>query len=407
MNEKATSGFWSTPARIGLGIGFLSICVWVPLRLAELLPLEETDFFTFWLAGKMNWLGMNPLDPLDWADAHRMFGAAQEANPTFLYPLPAAILLAPLGLLTLQEAFVLWGSTSLVLILACIVILMRIWGGTTKLPLVLPVLTAGFLFRPTILTAAGGQMSGFLLIILGLAGLALERRAWLWAGLLIGLLTLKPSIGGPFGILSAAWLLSQRRWNALLGMVVAGAGLLVLGMARDAGWLLDYVNIGVQKVPKTYNFSACLWGMSGAVCRFDRACTVWMGGVLTLLLMSGSMVLLIQRRWNLLPREVLGLITCVSLLATPHLWPYDQTLLILPILATVAFLVERRAPFLLIATLFLWVDLLALILVGVTMRIEMEIWNGLLSFACLLLVGVQVVLRSRTPLALNPSPGGS
>src|ERR1035437_9377936 len=59
------------------------------------------DFFTFWLAGRMNWTNQNPYLSNLWISGHHQYGASWIANDIFPYPLPLAILLAPFGLFTL------------------------------------------------------------------------------------------------------------------------------------------------------------------------------------------------------------------------------------------------------------------------------------------------------------------
>jgi hypothetical protein len=382
--------FFSKLARLGLALLFLLVLLWIPIRLADMVRLENTDFFTFWLAGKMNWLGMNPHSLQDWAEGHRLFNANQQENPTFLYPLPTAILLAPLGLLSLSQAYIVWSFLTLLMIIASLTLLLRIWVKTTALPFLLPVLAAAALFRPVIITLFGGQLSGFFLLVLCAAAFAMERKAWFWAGLLFGLLALKPNIGAPFLILAGVWLLLHKNWIALAGMAATGLSLLGLGFARNLHWISDFLSVGNYKFQETFGFSSTLWGISSGVCGFTYTCTVFLGGSLVALLLLGTLGLLAQSRCSLAPKTALSWITCVSLLVTPYLWPYDQTLLILPILAFMAHLAERKAPFLLTATLFLWMDLLAILLMLLTIQIEMEVWNGFISVVCLALVAWMV-----------------
>jgi hypothetical protein len=391
MSARLTTFSASSLTRLALIVACLLLFAWISIRLAALVRLEDSDFFTFWLAGKMNWLGMNPHDPQDWAAGHRLFAAPNQANPTFLYPLPTAILLAPLGLLTLSQAFSALNFVSLVAIAASLVILLRVWARTSALAYLLPVFAAAALFRPVIITLFGGQLSGLFLLVLCAAAYAMERRSWFWAGFLLGLLALKPSIGAPFLLLAGLWLLFHKHWAALVGMASAGVSLFLLGFSRNIHWVSDFLSIGYNKFQETLGFSPTIWGVSSGICGFTYTCTVVLGGSLAALLVVASLLLLIQRRAPLAPPVALSLVTCVSLLVTPNLWPYDQALLILPTLAFVAYLIERKAPFLLSATLFLWLDLFAILLMVVTIQIEKEVWNGLVPVASLLLVAVSLV----------------
>ena len=383
----------------GLIVTCFLMFIWISFRLVELVDLEHSDFFTFWLAGRMNWLEMSPYDPQAWTAGHRVFAGIDPINPTFLYPLPTAILLGPLGLLTLRQAFVFWNILSLVAIAASVVILLRIWAKTTAPSYLLPVLAAVSLFRPVILTLSGGQLSGLILLVLCGAAYAFERRRWFWAGFLLGMLSLKPSIGGPFLLLSGLWLLLGRRWAALAGKATAGICLLVLGLYQNVYWVSDFLTIGYDKFQETLGFSPTIWGLSSGICAFTYTCTVTLGGSLTVLLVALSLSLMIQHRASLKPSVALSLITCVSLLVTPNLWTYDHALLILPIVAVIACLIERGASYLLAATLFLWLDLLTILLTVVTVQIEKEIWNALVPVVTLLLV---VALALKYPNCPGP-----
>jgi hypothetical protein len=391
------------------GLVILFLFIWIPMRLAAVIPLEDTDFFTFWLAGKFNWLGMNPHDSQDWTAGHRMFNALEgQDNPTFLYPLPMAVLMAPLGLLTLSQAYILWNFLTLVMLAAGMALLLRTWGKTLAPQYLLPVFAAAPLFRPVIITLFGGQLSGLFFLVIALAALAFERKAWFWAGFLLGLLALKPNIGAPFIILAGLWLLFQTNWRALGGMAAAGASLLLIGLARNLNWVADFLSVSGYKFQETFGFSATIWGIASGTCGFTYTCTLYLGGALAAALVLGSVALLIQRRSPLSPALALSLITCTSLLVTPYLWPYDQTLLILPILAVMSAMLEKKAPFLLTATLFLWLDLLAILLMLVTIQIEMEVWNGFVSLACLGLLGWAIfaqVKRQGAPSPAKSEPG--
>jgi hypothetical protein len=59
---------------------------------------------------------------------------------------------------------------------------------------------------------------------------------------------------------------------------------------------------------------------------------------------------------------------------------YDQVLLILPIIFGINLMVEqKRLPYLMIASIFLQIDMLAMILLYVAWSIRMDTWNILIS----------------------------
>ena len=74
------------------------------------------------------------------------------------------------------------------------------------------------------------------------------------------------------------------------------------------------------------------------------------------------------------------------MLLTPYTWPYDQLLLAVPIITVMMELARRGAPFLPTALIFLGFDIAALLLLGVTARIQSEIWNALIPLGVLSLL---------------------
>jgi membrane protein implicated in regulation of membrane protease activity len=59
-------------------------------------------------------------------------------------------------------------------------------------------------------------------------------------------------------------------------------------------------------------------------------------------------------------------------------------LLLLPLLWIIRELIRRKSCFLLPATLLLWVDLAYILLMLITLRMQMEIWNVLVPLAVLI-----------------------
>src|SRR5215831_2991187 len=84
-----------------LGLALLAaapLMVLLSARSLDLLGSDNTDFYTFWLAARMNWTGQNPYAAADWLAASRADHVPWIPNPIFPYPLPLATLLAPVGL---------------------------------------------------------------------------------------------------------------------------------------------------------------------------------------------------------------------------------------------------------------------------------------------------------------------
>jgi Glycosyltransferase family 87 len=381
---------WLRRAWTRLALVLLAVCpllVLVAARIVYGLAYRDSDFFTFWLAGYMNWTGQNPYSSAEWLGQHHALGATWFPNPVFPYPLPLATLLAPLGLLRLDTAYIVWISLSfLLLVVALFVILLRRPAPRLKHYL-FPILAGLLLFRPMWVTLHDGQLGAVLLFALVISAALLEDRRWFLGGLAAALVAVKPTLGVPILGLLGLWLLATRQWRALAGLGAGLAVLLALGLARDPNWVGEFLTVGQWKLSTGFGFSPSLWGMAGAVCGHAPGCTTWLGGALAGALTVGlaAVLLLFSARYSAL--QVVALSIVASLLVTPYLWAYDQILLLLPITLVIGALIERSPVFLLNALAFLALDVLALGLLFLALQTGEDVWSGLLP----LLVGAALL----------------
>ena len=169
MNLKKQNFSKFDPLKLVPGIAFVAICViFLCISIWVVYPQDyaDTDFFSFWLAGYSLLAGKDPYSADWWTLGHHKYGAEWISDATFLYPLPLAIFLIPLGLLSLEQAFVLWVFLSQWLILLAAVLLLRRANWQVHKKYVLPILVGIYLFRPVILTLLHGQLGALFLLIL-------------------------------------------------------------------------------------------------------------------------------------------------------------------------------------------------------------------------------------------------
>jgi hypothetical protein len=362
-------------------------CWLLAVRIVHSIDYANNDFFTFWLAGHMLPQNGNPYSPEQWVAGHAQFNVTWVPNLAFVYPLPLAVLFAPLGLLPLQQAFILWVALSMGMILASLFLIRPAEITPGNLVLVLSILVGLVFFRPTILTLVSGQLSAWLLFILACIATLWAKEKWAWGSLLLPLLLLKPNLGAPIVLLLSAWLLFTRRYRPLL-ILGAGAILLaVVGMLKDPAWLLEYLGIGSTKLSHDFGFSPTVWGVANLACRFRSPCTLAAGGVLAVLLAAAVVWILAKQRSVLPPLWAISLAVCATLVITPYTWPYDQLLLLLPISAIIFAVGRRRGGFLPAALFFLGIDLLSLLLLFPNTTMNVEILNAVvpLLVLCILL----------------------
>lgn len=345
---------------------------------------DDWDFFTFWEAPYLLLQGKDAYDASDWVQVHQQYGFPP-ANPTYLYPLPLAILMLPLGLLPPLTAAVLWTALSLVAILFSIQLILSYLRAYLPMSYLLPVLCGIFFFRPVAVTIYINQLDGFILLGLVVGVLLWMRGKSFLGGILIALSVLKPQLGVPVMGLMGLWQLHQRQWKAIAGEVL-GLGLLFgLGMLFDSAWLLRWLTIGGNKVSQNFYSTPTLWGLSSMICRPSLDCVRWLGAILALLGI-GLIAWILLRKNNHDALYSLSVVSVGALLVSPYLWVYSQTLLVLPVLMITAEMYRRNAPYLLTATFPLLAALFSFSMVGISTLVGADIPSVLVPLVILVLL---------------------
>lgn len=157
----------------------------------------DSDFFSYWLAGRLAFLGKNPYDSKIWIDSHYQFGASWISDNTFLYPQPLSLLFLPFGVLPLYQAFVLWVTLSQLMITSAFILLFGIYSNSSMKRFILPLSAGIVLFRPIYPTLLNGQLSGLLLLVVSAIIYMWEKGKWKQGASLMAILALKPNIGLP------------------------------------------------------------------------------------------------------------------------------------------------------------------------------------------------------------------
>jgi hypothetical protein len=358
----------------------LAVCVLV----VRAIDYRNSDFFSFWLAGRLTVNGVSPYDASAWIEGHHEAGATWISDRTFLYPLPLACLLAPIALLPVDYAFAFWLFLSTVFVVGSIAIATRPAGGDL-LRVLLPLLAGAFLFRPTILSYLNGQLAPLILAVLATVLLFLREKRWMPAGILLSALLLKPNIGIPMLVLFALWLLLTANWRALGGIVTGCVLFLLIGWLSDPSWIDSYIGIGASKLAATIGYAPTLWGVLAVVlgehsARFLPAAVLASAFVLVLIL---GYLSVIRRSGE--PDLPTATIIAAGLLVTPYLWTYDLVLLILPLAILFTRACRSSVSYLVLAILPVGMAVASLLLVVIAQTLQRDVWSALLTSATLLI----------------------
>ncbi len=306
----------------------------------------NSNFFFFWLSGRMMWTGENPYDQAQWLAGHDAFGATWRPNKIFPYPLPLAFFTAPLGLLTLGQAYIAWQILSQVVIAICVYALLQHWQEQAQRLLFIPLMIFLLFFGPVYLTLQIGSIGPLALGAILLAIILLERDKSLWAGTMLSLTILKPPQGLTILILAGLWLLARRDWKAILGVASGGIVLLLMGIARDPLWLIKFRGASQAVLDRTLGIHSNIYSFAYLACGQDLPCMWIFGTAGTLLTLGLGGYYLWRHSQRLTAWEAFNLILPLGFVSTIYLWSYDQLPYLLPITWIAGKLVEKTRSYL-------------------------------------------------------------
>jgi arabinofuranan 3-O-arabinosyltransferase len=321
-----------TPWRLqaaGCVVVAMYVSMFLSIYRAGIWPVDSrgvpasTDFTAFWVAG---WEALHGkvaqlYDPIEFAKiVFRIFGAT-DTIWTFAYPPIYLLILAPLGLLPVGFAFIVW---DIVTLLGCAVIVYMIVRGRIAVALMLASpFTAWNFFA--------GQ-NGFLTAsLLGASFLFLERQPML-AGLFIGSLSYKPQ----FGILFPLALAAARQWRAFASATATAAVLFATSIAAfgSSAWGAFPRGFIAQAGINLFAESTAEWGFLQTIYGLTRdlrggASLAWGAQFTTAFVIA----MIVWRVWRSHARYPLkaATLSAATLLVTPYAFAYDLAAIVIPV----------------------------------------------------------------------------
>ena len=347
---------------------------WAVLVLAALLPVYygiavnnernvdyvNNGFFTFWLSGRMEWTGEHPYSTLDWVNGHHANGATWIPNQIFPYPLPLALVTAPLGFFPIEKAYILWDMLTQGLIALCILWLATHWEGLNRQAYAIFVLVATVLNGNVFLGLMTGTIAALFVVFLTLALYFMETRRPLLAGVALAGLALKPPLLTVV-VLIGLWLLFRRNWKAIGGIALGGLGLLVIGLIQDPLWVQKFLGAGENLLSMRLGNQPTILSYTRLACSGEMTCAFTGYGFIVLALVALFAFLIWKKHETLSPLMAFSAAIALGVLLPPYIWSYDYALLIIPICYIAFDLIRRRETYV-YSTLFLLVlDALSII----------------------------------------------
>jgi hypothetical protein len=314
-----------------MAVAWLFLFVAVLALVTVLRDPYQMDFVSFWAAARLGLEG-NPAGAYDLLTHQAMERQAMLVHGLpFGYPPPFMLVTAPFALFSYPVGGVAW----VVATFALYALAVRLWRPDFLWPaLALP---------PVLINAITGQ-SGFLTAALFVGGAALLPKRPFAAGLLLGLMAIKPQLGLALPFV----LLAGRQWRAIAGAAVSSIGLLLAGLIVF-GWRTYEAWIGQAGLFA----SVASEGLAGwhrmasvyAAARFAGlgAGPAWIlhGLVALAALAAAAWVWHRHADWG----ARIAALAAATVLASPYMFGYDILILIAPF----AWLVARGRHLLLLA----------------------------------------------------------
>ena len=300
--------------------------------------MDSNDFIEYWSAGQLLREGRNPYDFQALYTIEKAWGWTKEWPLVMWNPPWLLVLLYPLLMLPFGVAASIWFWLSLGGVLGCAVLIWRLFVPLMSPGQLLIPLLATIIFGPAIVTLHMGQVS--VLLLLGIAGfLTSERKGSdFWAGTSLVLLTLKPHVTYLLWVAIAWWVIKQRRWAVLWGLVATLLVLCAFLTRFRPTWILDYVR--AMRHPPLY------WRapVAGTVLRilFGWRRT-WLQYLPSMSLCVLALVVLRRRREPLVWRDAVSPLLLLSVPTAAYGWSFDQLTLLVPYLQVVFWATRRHS----------------------------------------------------------------
>lgn len=317
--------------------------------LVDRAPLNErTDFSVTYIGSRMIYLGLGS-KLYDLPEQEKLKKQLlPDAEPLiFEHPPFEALLLSPLGALPYKTAYLIWGLVNIAIWLFQPFLLRPYVRAPQD---VLGYLLLWLLFLPLGAALFEGQSSLVVLLLYSITYIQLRGGHDLRAGAVFGLALFKFQFAIPFAVI----LLLQRKWQFIKGFVGTASVLGVLSLVA-VGWrgILTYVNLlaGIAAHPENATYGSAI-GMATVGGFVNPVLGKTLGHAAASLIVAGvSIFLLLWTAWRwkkagpVADERTFDLMfaaaVVVSLATSLHMFTYDLSPLLLPMLLVATYFPGR------------------------------------------------------------------
>jgi hypothetical protein len=198
-----------------------------------------------------------------------------------------------------------------------------------------------------------GTIGSLLLLFLLTALYLKHKKLDFLAGMALALLALKP----PMLIIVALigfWLLLQRNWKMIGGIIAGGLALLVVGLIQDVNWVGKFRGASENLFNLRLGNQPTIISYTRLACGGEMICATWIYVTVALFLVGLYALLVWKKRATLTPLTVFSAAIALGVLLPPYIWSYDYVLLVIPLCYICMDLIRRTSSYIL-STIFLLV----------------------------------------------------
>ena len=246
-------------------------------------------------------------------------------------------LLSPLGWIPFETAVHIWVFFNTTIIGLSVWMIWEMLGGGQDEKGFTILLAATYWFSSTLLLIQIGQISSLLLLALVLFVYFVQRKLYVWAGVVLIPLTFKPHIAFLVLLTIGIWVLAKRRWGLILGSLAVAFASLVLASLISPNWINDYMRVLSNLPIKTHSTSTI-----GSLVEMLTG-VPWFKYIGVLLLPSAFYFARKVETWGWI--TTLNFILLLTLPFSFYGYSFDQVVFLLPVAELIAWLRrDRIAP---------------------------------------------------------------
>jgi hypothetical protein len=292
------------------------------------------DFSAYWSAAHLFITGDNPYDQVAMTSLQQSIsteGYSQGGSSLNVWNPPWLILiLAPLGVLPYKIAFLTWFFCNTVVIGIIIIISWQMCAGTQRSRGILITFIAGFLFAETLSYLVIGQITGLVSLGMVLAIWWLDHKVDLLAGAVLLLTLIKPQISFFFLLILMIWILQNRRWKVIIGLIIALSTTLIIFWIIDPSWIKDYFSL-ISNLPYSSTYTSTFGSFIASIFHIN----IFYFSALILILLIKPFLHIVRRDGWL---TTMNLSLLVSLPLSPYGFSFDQIVILPSIVQVIAWL---------------------------------------------------------------------